>query len=122
MEPGDHDQRRHHGCRIFQGKLSVARVVGIVTILAGVILFADIPTSGQASNVHLIFAVFALNRVAEQLGPIAGATLPALIPLTTLGLGYVALGQKASPEHKIATVAIGIGVAMTLMRPGSLLK
>lgn len=61
-----------------------------------------------------IVAVFAFNRSAEHLGPTAGATLPALIPLTTLGLGFAVLGEAATPQDIAAAAMIGVGVALTL--------
>lgn len=69
-----------------------------------------------------VIAVFAFNRSAEHLGPIVGATLPALIPLTTLGLGYFLLGEQAAPRQLVAAIAIGGGVVLTLARPESMLR
>ncbi|MDQ7733125.1 DMT family transporter [Halomonas sp. SpR1] len=63
-----------------------------------------------------VVAVFAFNRSAEQLGPITGATLPALIPVVTLGLGAVVLAEKVDTIGIISSVLISAGVAMTLSR------
>lgn len=61
-----------------------------------------------------VVAVFAFNRSSELLGPVAGATLPALIPLTTLGLGAVALNEAADVRDFASATLIGVGVALTL--------
>lgn len=63
-----------------------------------------------------VVAVFAFNRSAEQLGPIAGATLPALIPVVTLGLGAVVLGETVANMEVTSAILIGAGVALTLTR------
>ncbi len=63
-----------------------------------------------------VVAVFAFNRSAEQLGPVAGATLPALIPVVTLGLGTIVLGEPAGNMEITSAILIGAGVAMTLSR------
>ncbi|MGL6162506.1 DMT family transporter [Microbulbifer sp.] len=61
-----------------------------------------------------VVAVFAFNRSSELLGPVAGATLPALIPLATLGLGVVALDETAGARDIASATLIGVGVALTL--------
>lgn len=61
-----------------------------------------------------VVAVFAFNRSSELLGPIAGATLPALIPLTTLGLGALALDETAGARDFASATLIGVGVALSL--------
>lgn len=63
-----------------------------------------------------VVAVFAFNRSAEQLGPTAGATLPALIPVVTLGLGTVVLGETIGNMGITSAILIGAGVAMTFSR------
>lgn len=63
-----------------------------------------------------VVAVFAFNRSAEQLGPIAGTTLPALIPVVTLGLGAITLGETVGNMEITSATLIGAGVAMTLSR------
>lgn len=63
-----------------------------------------------------VVAVFAFNRSAEHLGPIAGTTLPALIPAVTLGLGTVVLGETVGIMGITSTVLTGAGVALTLSR------
>lgn len=62
-----------------------------------------------------VFAVFAFNRSAELLGPVIGATLPALIPLVTLGLGLAILAEPAGASEVITALIIGVGVALILM-------
>lgn len=64
-----------------------------------------------------VVAVFAFNRSAEQLGPIAGACMPALIPIVTLGLGAVVLGETIGVSEIVSTILIGAGVALTLGQP-----
>lgn len=61
-----------------------------------------------------IAAVFAFNRSAELLGPVTGATLPALIPLATLILGALLLDEAAGIEEIASAALIGSGVAMIL--------
>lgn len=61
-----------------------------------------------------IAAVFAFNRSAELLGPIAGSTLPALIPLVSLILGAFFLGEEAGMGQLGSAILIGAGVAMIL--------
>lgn len=61
-----------------------------------------------------VVAVFAFNRSAELLGPVIGATLPALIPLTTLGIGIIVLHEPAGAGEITVAAAIGIGVALIL--------
>ncbi|MEP3115341.1 DMT family transporter [Nisaea sp.] len=61
-----------------------------------------------------ILAIFAFNRSAELLGPIAGATLPALIPLASLLLGALFLDEAAGMAEIFPAVLIGAGVAMIL--------
>lgn len=61
-----------------------------------------------------VLAIFAFNRSAELLGPVVGATLPALIPLVTLGIGAVVL-QEAAGVSEIASAAVtAAGVALIL--------
>ncbi|MFC3284470.1 DMT family transporter [Litchfieldella rifensis] len=61
-----------------------------------------------------VVAVFAFNRSRELLGPVVGATLPALIPLVTLGLGVIALDEAAGARDLASATLIGVGVALTL--------
>ncbi|KEA62664.1 Permease of the drug/metabolite transporter (DMT) superfamily [Marinobacterium lacunae] len=61
-----------------------------------------------------VLAIYAFNRSAELLGPLVGATLPALIPVTTLGLGVLLLGETVGIEHMVSAGAIGTGVALIL--------
>lgn len=78
---------------------------------------ADIVTQAIFQGVLVsAVAVFAFNRSAEHLGPIAGTTLPALIPLVTLVLGAVFLGEPTGNLEVISAILIGAGVAMALSR------
>ena len=61
-----------------------------------------------------VVAVYSFNRSAEILGPVNGATLPALIPLVTLGLGAAILNEPAGVEEMTIAIIIGIGVALIL--------
>lgn len=61
-----------------------------------------------------VVAVFAFNRSAELLGPVVGATLPALIPVVTLALGMIVLREPAGPPEAAAALVIGMGVTLVL--------
>lgn len=61
-----------------------------------------------------VVAVYAFNRSAEILGTIVGVTLPALIPLVTLGLSAATLNEPARAGEMIIAIIIGIGVALIL--------
>jgi drug/metabolite transporter (DMT)-like permease len=61
-----------------------------------------------------VLAIYAFNRSAELLGPVTGATLPALIPVVTLGLGVVMLGETVGTEEVVSAGLIGAGVALIL--------
>lgn len=78
---------------------------------------ADIVMQAAFQGVFVsVVAVFAFNRSAEQLGSLAGTTLPALIPVVTLGLGTVFLGETIGNIEITSAILIGAGVAMTLSR------
>ncbi len=62
-----------------------------------------------------VVAIYAFNRSAELLGSIAGATLPALIPVATLGFGVSVLGEVASLGELISAVLISTGVVLILV-------
>lgn len=61
-----------------------------------------------------ILAVFAFNRSAELLGALAGSTLPALIPLVTLLLAALFLGEPFQTKELTIALIIGGGVALIL--------
>lgn len=63
-----------------------------------------------------IVAVFSFNRSAELLGPVAGASLPALIPLATLFIGSIILREPMGIVEVTTAITIGIGVALILIR------
>lgn len=62
-----------------------------------------------------VLAIFAFNRSAELLGPVAGATLPALIPVATLWLGIAVLGEPAGTAEIASAALTGAGVALILV-------
>ena len=62
-----------------------------------------------------VFAVFAFNRSAELLGPVAGATLPALVPVVTLMIGAMALHERAGGAEYFSAGLVGLGVAGILV-------
>lgn len=62
-----------------------------------------------------VVAIFAFNRSAELLGPVAGATLPALIPVVTLGLGVVVLGETAKIGEFASAALLTIGLTLILI-------
>ena len=62
-------------------------------------------------------AIYAFNRSAELLGPVAGATLPALIPVVTLGIAVVLLGETAGAASLVSTVLVAAGLALILAGP-----
>jgi drug/metabolite transporter (DMT)-like permease len=59
-------------------------------------------------------AVYAFSRSIELLGLTIGAALPALIPLVSLGLGFVFLGEQAGYGELLIASVIGLGVALIL--------
>ena len=66
-----------------------------------------------------VVAIYAFNRSAELLGPVAGATLPALIPVVTLGLGVVVLGETAGADETSSAIMVTIGLALILVGKGA---
>ncbi len=64
-----------------------------------------------------VLAVYAFNRSIECLGPIAGAVLPALIPIVTVLLGIVVLGETVGPLELGTVLLLTIGVVLILIRP-----
>jgi drug/metabolite transporter (DMT)-like permease len=62
-----------------------------------------------------VVAIYAFNRSAELLGSVAGATLPALIPVVTLGLGVFVLGEKAGSGEIASAILVTIGLALILV-------
>lgn len=62
-----------------------------------------------------VVAIYAFNRSAELLGPVAGATLPALIPVVTLGLGVVVLGETAGAGEFVSAILVTVGLALILV-------
>jgi len=62
-----------------------------------------------------IVAIYAFNRSAELLGPVVGATLPALIPVVTLGLGLVFLGEAASAGAVLSALLVTAGLVLILI-------
>ncbi|MFN4155088.1 MAG: DMT family transporter [Paracoccaceae bacterium] len=62
-----------------------------------------------------IVAVYAFNRSAELLGPVAGSALPAFIPVVTLGLGVTVLGEKADAGEFVSAIFVAVGLALILV-------
>ena len=62
-----------------------------------------------------VAAIYAFNRSAELLGPLAGATLPALIPVVTLGLGVLLLGETAGAGELASAILVTAGLALILV-------
>lgn len=62
-----------------------------------------------------VVAIYAFNRSAELLGSVAGATLPALIPVVTLGLGVFVLGETAGSGEVASAILVTIGLALILV-------
>lgn len=63
-----------------------------------------------------LIAVYAFSRSTEILGFTVAGTLPALIPLVSLILGYIFLGEAAGGEELIVALVVGIGVTVLLAR------
>jgi drug/metabolite transporter (DMT)-like permease len=60
-------------------------------------------------------AVYAFNRSAELLGPVAGAALPALIPIVTLLMGALALGEVFQLGELVAALVVALGLCLILV-------
>lgn len=59
-------------------------------------------------------ALYAFTKSTEYLGASSGAAMTALIPLTTMIIGAVFLGEAGGPFQVFAAVLIGLGVLLTL--------
>jgi drug/metabolite transporter (DMT)-like permease len=76
----------------------------------------DIVTQAVFQGIFVsVAAVYAFNRSAECLGPVAGAVLPALIPVVTFGLGVIALGESANLRAFTATLMVTAGLSLILI-------
>lgn len=62
-----------------------------------------------------VVAIYAFNRSAELLGSVAGATLPALIPVATLGLGVLVLGETADAGEFASAILVSAGLILILV-------
>lgn len=62
-----------------------------------------------------VVAIYAFNRSAELLGAVAGATLPALIPVVTLSLGASFLGETAGSGEFGSAILVTLGLALILV-------
>lgn len=77
--------------------------------------FRDILLQAMFQGVLVsIVALYAFNRSAELLGPVTGATLPALIPPVILILGLLVLREPAGMVEIATAIMIGLGVALIL--------
>lgn len=59
-------------------------------------------------------AVYAFGRSAELLGPVAGTSLPALIPVMTLGLEILVLKETPKPGSVAGACLVTVGIALVL--------
>lgn len=59
-------------------------------------------------------AVYAFSRSAELLGPVAGSSLPALIPVVTLGLEVLVMGHLPPVSNLVAACLVTAGIALVL--------
>ncbi len=62
-----------------------------------------------------VVAIYAFNRSAELLGPVAGATLPAMIPVVTMALGHLFLGESVGLMELVGAFVTAGGVALILV-------
>ncbi|AHF75808.1 hypothetical protein Sant_0712 [Sodalis praecaptivus] len=62
-------------------------------------------------------AVYAFNRSAELLGSVAATSLPALMPVVTLGLEVLVLGQTPTSKEMISACLVTAGIALLLAGP-----
>ncbi|MFC0268319.1 DMT family transporter [Kushneria aurantia] len=69
-----------------------------------------------------VVALYAFNRSFELLGPVAGATLPALIPVATLVLGRLILAEPIGIGEAVAALLVTVGVALVLLGPALLAR
>lgn len=77
-------------------------------------LFDVLMQAGFQGVLVSIVAIYAFNRSAELLGAVAGATLPALIPVVTLGLGVLVLGETARSGEVLSAILVTIGLSLIL--------
>lgn len=61
-----------------------------------------------------LVAVYAFSRSVELLGPVMGASLPALIPVVTAALGAAFLGDRPSGAELAAMLLLCWGIMMIL--------
>ena len=89
-----------------------------ITVLPKTISMApltDIVTQAVFQGIFVsVAAVYAFNRSAECLGPVTGAVLPALIPVVTLGLGVIALGERVNLGALVSALVVTAGLALIL--------
>lgn len=62
-----------------------------------------------------VIAIYAFNRSAELLGPVAGATLPAFIPVVTLSLGFFILGETVGSGEVASALLVTFGLTLILI-------
>lgn len=62
-----------------------------------------------------VVAIYAFNRSAELLGSVAGTTLPALVPVATLGLAVLILGETARLGEIAPAALVAMGLALILV-------
>lgn len=64
-----------------------------------------------------VVAVYGFNRSAECLGPVAGAVLPALIPVMTLVLGAIVLNEIVTLYEVMSAFLVTAGLTLILIGP-----
>jgi len=62
-----------------------------------------------------VVAIYAFNRSAELLGTTAGVTLPALIPVVTLGIGVFGLNESAELGLMVSAFLTTMGLTLILI-------
>ncbi|MEO9606982.1 MAG: DMT family transporter [Sulfitobacter pontiacus] len=78
--------------------------------------FIDIVTQAVFQGIFVsVAAVYAFNRSAECLGPTTGAVLPALIPVVTMGLGVIGLGETVSLGAFVSALMVTAGLTLILV-------
>lgn len=77
---------------------------------------ADIAVQGVFQGVLVsVVAIYAFNRSAECLGLVAGATLPAFIPVVTLALGTAGLAEIVGVGEFLSILFVTFGLILILM-------
>ncbi|WP_226911392.1 DMT family transporter [Gallaecimonas mangrovi] len=79
---------------------------------------ADVVTQALVQGVLVTtIAVYAFGRSVELLGRVAGTSLPALIPVVTLGLSVLILGDKPHLPEILGACLVTLGIATVIAGP-----